>query len=234
MNALTLLVRLASGLAMLLPYGVTVAQALPAGQVQPPSTAAAGLQKWIANAEDNRGLPYLILDKQLARIWIFDAGHLLVESSPVLLGSAVGDGSVPGIGTRPLAQIKPHERTTPAGRFLLEAGRNMAGEDIFWLDYDAAVSLHRVRPGKPTDRRLHRLATPTASDNRISYGCVNVPTNVYNRSIHSRFSARGGYAYVLPERLGLHEAFPFVQPLVRRPAAPRTQHAAQGPEWMRR
>lgn len=211
MNPCTLFIRLPLLAAMAVPSAWAATPQADA----PLAAAAAALQKGIQQAADNRGLPYLILDKQQARIWIFDGVHRLVESSPVLLGSAVGDHSVPGIGTRPLAQIRPEERTTPAGRFLLEAGLNLTGEDIFWIDYDAAVSLHRVRPGRPTDQRLRRLATETPSDNRISYGCVNVPTAVYNRSVHPQFSGRGGYAYVLPERQTLAQAFPFLQPMAR-------------------
>lgn len=200
---------------LLFVASVAVPSARAATPSDPLAVHAATLHEGIQRAADNQGLPYLILDKQQARIWIFDATHRLVESSPVLLGSAMGDHSVPGIGTRPLAQIRPDERTTPAGRFLLEAGFNLTGEDIFWIDYDAAVSLHRVRPGRPTDQRLRRLATATPSDNRISYGCVNVPTAVYNRSVHPQFSGRGGYAYVLPERQTLNQVFPFL-PSTRR------------------
>jgi hypothetical protein len=130
----------------------------------------------------------------------------------VLLGSALGDTSAPDIGTRPLSRIAPHERTTPAGRFVLEPGENHKGEDIFWIDYDAAVSLHRVRSAHAGERRLERLATPTEADNRISYGCVNVPTAFYDRELHPRFSRTPGLVYVLPDRQALHEAFPRFTP----------------------
>ena len=38
----------------------------------------------------------------------------------------------------------PEERTTPAGRFVAERGQNLRGEDVVWIDYDAAVLMHRV------------------------------------------------------------------------------------------
>ena len=82
-----------------------------------------------------------------------------------------------------MADIKPSERTTPAGRFEVEPGRNTQGEDIIWVDYDVAVSMHRVRTANKKDRRLERLATPTVSDNRISYGCINVPEQFYNAAL---------------------------------------------------
>ncbi len=117
----------------------------------------------------------------------------------MLLGLAPGDSSVPGIGERDMKDILTHERTTPAGRFIAEPGRNMSGEDIYWIDYDAAVSMHRVRATNPVERRLQRLASPEVADNRISYGCVNVPARFYDQTIGPALKGRRGVIYVLPE-----------------------------------
>lgn len=183
-------------------------QAAPASATQGLSDAANNLLQWIARGADNQGQPFVILDKREARLWVFDGQARLLTDSPVLLGSAVGDTSAPDIGTRPLSRIAPHERTTPAGRFVIEPGENHKGEDILWIDYDAAVSMHRVRSAHAGERRLERLASPTPQDNRISYGCVNVPAAFYDRELRPRFTTARGLAYVLPERLGLAEAFP--------------------------
>lgn len=166
------------------------------------------LRQWIVRDADNQGMPFVILDKRAARLWLFDGEGRFVTDSAVLLGSAVGDTSAPDIGTRPLARIEAHERTTPAGRFVIEPGENLKGEDILWIDYHAAVSMHRVRSAHPGERRLERLASATPRDNRISYGCVNVPVAFYERELRPRFAKRRGLAYVLPEQLGLQEAFP--------------------------
>lgn len=118
----------------------------------------------------------------------------------MLLGAALGDHPVPGIGERPIGQIRPEERTSPAGRFVSEQGLNLTGEDVTWVDYDNAVSLHRVRTGKPSERRRERLATPTPDDNRIWYGCINVPVAFYDRNIRpGPQSRRPAVIYVLPE-----------------------------------
>jgi len=186
--------------------------ALPASGAPGLSGPAHDLLQWIERSANHQGMPFVILDKREARLWVFDAQARLVTDSPVLLGSAEGDTSAPDIGTRPLSRIAPHERTTPAGRFVIEPGRNHKGEDILWIDYDAAVSMHRVRSAHAGERRLERLASPTAQDNRISYGCVNVPTAFYDRELRPRFTAVQGLAYVLPERLALTEAFPGFKP----------------------
>ena len=108
----------------------------------------------------------------------------------MLLGLAHGDDSVPGIGERQMSEIRPEERTTPAGRFVSEPGRNLQGEDIVWIDYDAAVSMHRVRATNPAERRLERLASPGVDDNRISYGCINVPADFYDAHLKPVLGAR--------------------------------------------
>lgn len=154
---------------------------------------------WIRTTGNHQGLPFAIIDKKAAMLHVFEASGRLTGSSPVLLGLALGDDSAPDIGTRKLADIRPAERTTPAGRFVSEPGRNLQGEDIVWIDYDAAVSMHRVRTSNKADRRLQRLATPTAADNRISYGCVNVPAAFYDARIKPVFGLQPAVVYVLPE-----------------------------------
>ena len=212
----------AAGLLVCLALPVLPAVAAPAGapvaessRTQPArslqgATNWRDVSAWIRASGDNGGKPFAIIDKKAATVHIFGAAGDWRASSPVLLGLAVGDESVPGIGERKMADIKPHERTTPAGRFVSEPGVNLQGEDIVWIDYDAAVSMHRVRTSNKADRRLQRLATPTVADNRISYGCVNVPAAFYDRFIKPAFGATPAVVYVLPEThplsdlLGLH------------------------------
>lgn len=148
---------------------------------------------------DNRQLPFAILDKRQAQLTVYDARGQQVAASAVLLGLAHGDQSVPGIGERKMADIRPDERTTPAGRFVTEPGRNLQNEDIVWIDYGAAVSMHRVRAVNPSERRLERLASPSPADNRITYGCVNVPAAFYDAYIAPVFGRSAGVVYVLPE-----------------------------------
>ena len=163
------------------------------------STHARQLVRWIEGTGDNQGLPFAVVDKLAARIHIFSAQARWLGTAPVLLGAARGDQSVPGIGQRPLAQIQPEERTTPSGRFVTEPGRNLRGEDIVWIDYDAAVSLHRVRSVSAAERRLQRLASSDVQEKRISYGCINAPEVFYDQWIAPLFGRSSGVAYVLPD-----------------------------------
>jgi hypothetical protein len=183
----------------------------PTSRLEPAGAAGAPqaeLVRRVVAQGDHGGRSFVVIDKPSARLSVFDATGRLLDSAPVLLGLATGDRSVPGIGERPLADIRREERTTPAGRFVAEPGRNLSGEDIVWVDYDAAVSLHRVRPLDPSERRLQRLASPTPADNRISYGCVNVPVAFYERWVKPAFATPGGVVYVLPEREPMARVFP--------------------------
>jgi len=163
------------------------------------SLDASSIAEKIRAGRDNASSPFAIIDKKRARVYVYDPQGKLLGDSAVLLGKARGDASVPGIGEKRMADIQPHERTTPAGRFVSEPGRNLQGEDIVWLDYDAAVSMHRVRANNKADRRLERLASATAADNRISYGCVNVPAAFYDQFIKPSFGTGKALIYVLPE-----------------------------------
>ena len=177
---------------------------------EPASRDARHIADWVVDSGDNRGLPFVIIDKTDARIFVFDASGRIRGAAPALLGLARGDDAVPGIGGRELSSIRPEERTTPAGRFVAERGISIRGkttEDIVWVDYDSGVSLHRVITGNPRDRRLERLATPTPADNRISFGCINVPAAFYNNVVNPSFTGTSGIVYVLPETRPVRQVF---------------------------
>ena len=191
--------------------GPAQAQADARAALSPP------LLQWVLQTQDNEGAPFIIIDKRQARLWLFKADGAAVGNTPILLGLARGDASVAGIGEREIENIREHERTTPAGRFIAEAARNAGGEDIFWIDYDAAVSMHRVRANNAAEKRLQRLASPTAADNRISYGCINVPALFYDKRIQPLFTAHRGVVYVLPETVPQQALFTPVQRRSGRP-----------------
>jgi hypothetical protein len=171
------------------------------------SNDARRLANWVVSSGDNQQQFFVLVDKKNTRVFVFNADGTLRGATPVLIGAAIGDDSIAGIGSRPIALVEPHERTTPAGRFEGERGRNAGGEDVVWVDYDAAVSMHRVRANEPKERRLERLASPQTDDNRISYGCINVPVNFYEAMLQPSFAASRGVVYVMPEIKALDDIF---------------------------
>lgn len=184
------------------------------GAASPPALAAGGranfggesasqevrqIADWVVDSGDNQGLPFVILDKVMAKVFVFQAKGQLQGATAALIGSAIGDDSVPGIGERKLSSILPAERTTPAGRFVAALDRNLKGKPILWVDYESAISLHPVITSQVAERRAQRLATPTPLDNRISYGCINVSADFFKNVVSAVFAKTNGIVYVLPE-----------------------------------
>ena len=172
-----------------------------------PSAAARRVANWVVASGDNAGLPFVIIDKIGAKVYVFDKNGRLRGASFALLGAARGDDSAPGIGSQKLSTILPAERTTPAGRFVAALGRDFE-HDVLWIDYAEALSLHRVVNGNPGDHRLQRLATASTLDKRISYGCVNVPAQFYDDVVLPAFTGTPGIVYILPEVKTIQEVFP--------------------------
>lgn len=170
------------------------------------STDTRQIADWVTRSRDNAGLPFVIVDKLAARVFVFGADGRLRGDAPALLGSGIGDDSADDIGKRRLAAIPPAERTTPAGRFQASLGRDFV-QDILWVDYAIALSLHRVIDGNPRDRRHARLASPTPDDNRISYGCINVPAIFYDTVVAPAFAGTVGIVYILPETRAIEAVF---------------------------
>jgi len=165
------------------------------------------LADWVVDSANNGKLPFIVIDKVQARIFVFNPGGQLRGAAAVLLGMAVGDDSVPGIGQRKLSSILPNERTTAAGRFVASLDRDINGKELLWVDYDSSLSLHRVVKGQPNERRAERLATPTPLDNRVSFGCINVPVKFYDDVVSPAFTGTDGIVYILPETRSAREVF---------------------------
>lgn len=195
----------------------TFALPSPAAAAEPPvSDAARRVAQWVASSDDNGEFPYMIIDKQAATVFVFDAKGEAIGEAPVLIGIAEGDEATPGVGAKSLAELGPAEKTTPAGRFVAKYGRSVGRQKVLWIDYATSVALHAVVTGNKKERRRERLLSFTAEDNRITFGCINVPTSFYGKHIEPLFEEDGGVVYVLPDSKPLEEVFPrlLVQPFI--------------------
>ena len=154
----------------------------------------------ILSRRDAGGLPFAIVDKGAATLQVYRANGQLVGSTPVLLGQTPGDRSAPGVGERTeRGQLRSDDRTTPAGRFTSEPGRNRAGEAVVWIDYASAFAIHRLRPG-PRANAAHsaspRRTRPNAASRTAAWSCRCCST----RPSSSPCSASGrGVVYVMAE-----------------------------------
>ncbi|MDB5805606.1 MAG: hypothetical protein JWN73_2928 [Betaproteobacteria bacterium] len=162
---------------------------------------------WVADSANAGDSGYVIIDKKNARAYAFDAQSRLQGASPVLLGLARGDDLPSLPGSTPLKQISAEERTTPAGRFVGQHGHDDKGDEVVWVDYASALAMHRVKPVNPGERRFERIDTPGAEDNRISYGCINVPAAFFDEYINPLFAQRHAVVYILPEVKATDQVF---------------------------
>lgn len=181
-----------------------------------PSESAARVAEWVAASGDHGTAPYIIVDKAAAALFLFDRKGQPVGAVPVLIGAMPGDEATPGIGSKRLEEIGPAERTTPAGRYLARFGVAAGRQRVLWVDYATSVAIHPIPPGSAAERRRERLLSPEIVDNRITFGCINVPRAFYARSIAPLFRRKGGYVYVLPDTRSLETVFPrlLVQPFL--------------------
>lgn len=174
-----------------------------------PSAASIRVADWVAQSGDNRSLPYAIIDKVNAALLMFDAKGVQIGAVPVLIGVAAGDDATPGVGSKNLAEIGPSEKTTPAGRFVAKFGLAAGRERILWVDYATSVALHPIpKSASRTERRRERMLSPTPEDNRITFGCINVPLAFYGRVVRPAFQRKGGIVYILPDTKPIETVFP--------------------------
>ena len=171
-----------------------------------PTAEARDMAQWILRTRDAGGLPFLVVDKKAAQLYVFNPDGRMTAATPVLLGAARGDEGVPGAGEHAQSGTLPfEERTTPAGRFLTHPGRNSEGEAVIWFDYEAALAIHRLRPGRAHAIRAARLEKSEPSERRVSLGCVVVPVKFYLGVIEPLLGRRAGVVYVLPETYAARE-----------------------------
>ena len=192
--------------------GIVPAMAQPGDKpelgAQQASDEARVLAGWVMESADHRGLPFAVIDKKQARIYVFEGSGRLSGTAPALLGQAVGDDSAPDVGKHTQAgEVPTPERTTPAGRFISQPGRNLSGEHVVWVDYGAAFAIHRLRPGASLRSREARLASATPQDNRVSLGCVVVAQDFYQSVVQPLLGRSRAVVYVLPETRSVRDIF---------------------------
>jgi hypothetical protein len=148
--------------------------------------------QWAIDSGDHGGLPFVVVDKELARLFAFDAAGRLKASTPVLLGAVRGDA--------------PEVPATPAGRFVIDTWQSSVKGAVVMVNGDVALSLHALPSPVSPGRGMERLASDRVEDKRISDGSLHVTSDFYQQFIEP-LRGQTGVAYVLPEVLPLHGVF---------------------------
>ena len=211
--------------------GIQTAAPLPASvdRLQSASPDVLNVAQWVAASHDNAGLPFLVVDKVNAQVYAFNPAAQLKATAPVLLGTGVGDVVVisPDV---PMSAIPPQKRITPAGRYpsrLVDDPHTK--KQVLLIDGPNLITLHSVAKGTPAQRRAERLASIASDDNRISFGCINVPPDFFTTIVSPDFTPAKGVVYVLPEKTTAGQLFGF-QPALTAPVAQQVQVAVTEPQ----
>lgn len=195
------LARVAVALGWVLPpLWANPAWAEAATRAAPVTDTAGALTRRILASSNHRGLPFAVVDKKAATLFVYLGNGTLAGTTPVLLGRAPGDATPPGVGERTQrGQLLDADRTTAAGRYASEPGRNLTGEAVIWIDHANALAIHRLRPGPAHERRAQRITSPNVQDRRISAGCVVVPVAFYDAVVAPVLGRGRGVVYVMAE-----------------------------------
>ena len=186
-------------------------------RLQSASAEVLDVVQWVGASKDNAGLPFIVVDKANARVYAFNPAAELKATAPVLLGMGVGDQAlVPQ--DAPMSAIPPEKRITPAGRYPSKLVIDNHGKVVLLIDGENLITMHIVVKGTPAQRRAERLASVTTDDNRVSFGCINVPPAFFTTVVDPDFRAAKGLVYILPEKTTAAQLFGF-QPAVTAPPA---------------
>lgn len=150
------------------------------------------IAQWAIDSGDHGGLPFVVVDKELARLFAFDGTGRLKASTPVLLGAARGD--------------TPEVPATPAGRFVVDTWQSSLKGSVVLVNGDVALSLYALPSPSSPGRGLERLASTRVEDKRISDGSLHMAGEFYQQFIEP-LRGHTGVAYVLPEVLPMHGVF---------------------------
>jgi len=142
---------------------------------------------------------FMVADKPNGMMHIFkeDGSHAL--SDPTLYGKDKGDVM------EAVSSLKGGAKITPAGKFTLQSKPSeYAGKQMLVLveskDSTGYIAIHAADTSDVSENRLGRLDTPTAEDNRVSYGCINTKHDTFvDKIVPNIGSLDGGLIFVLPE-----------------------------------
>ena len=150
----------------------------------------------ITQSNDNDGKSFIVANKRSGSITVYNAKGEVAATAPALYGKAVND-QVGTVNTTPAGRYELRQDTPADSKYggnvqsLVGATYKVKGEP----NTSYQVAIHRVINQKGQNRK-GRLQSKTASDNRISLGCINVPEQFYNTHLDGNFD---GVIYVLPE-----------------------------------
>jgi len=178
---------------------IEVTQAVPAAAKAQMSPTAQSVYEAMAPVAMKSGKWFMVADKPNGMLHIFkeDGSHAL--SDPTLYGKDTGDVM------EAVSSLKGGAKITPAGKFTLKARPSTyaGGQELILVeskDYTGYIAIHAADTSDASENRLGRLDTPTAADNRVSYGCINTKHDTFINEIAPNIAnLDGGMVFVVPD-----------------------------------
>jgi len=179
---------------------VDIRAEVPAEAREQMSPLAQMVYENMAPAAKASGKGFGIVDKPNGTSHYFKADGSLIVQGATLTGKDIGDlergNSLTG-----------GAKITPAGKFTLAYTRDSSYAGGYRFDLaetfrpgEGVIAIHAVYVGDPKENRLGRLLSPTGTDNRISYGCINTTNEMFvNKLMPNSSELDGGMLLVLPD-----------------------------------
>jgi len=169
----------------------------------PPDSLSAQEQSVSRFAEQNGDRDYLMVDKTLGKILLFENGKPMF-SGAALTGQSTADRLPKYELTEKMARLDAVEtKVTPAGRFTVTRGYDPDYGPLFDVNQikgkDWGIAIHKVYLGIPSEHRDLRLVSPNEADKHITFGCINVAPETVQLLLRELPADRPTVLYVLPE-----------------------------------
>lgn len=173
---------------------------------------------YIQQVADNRmranpNKPIAIVDKQMGLTYVIDANGVLAGKSASLTGKTKGDvRSEAAKKTANVESIAEKDKVTEAGMFDASVKNVPHYGNVITLQIfdNYSIAMHPTYLGAPAEQRQARLESATPEDNRISFGCINVP-NEFMQNVVFKAIPKGVKSFpivVIPESKSIQEFFP--------------------------
>jgi len=176
---------------------VNIKAEVPAAAREKMSPLAQMVYENMAPTAKASGKGFGIVDKVNGAIHFFNNDGSLLVQGPALMGKDAGDV----LGK---SSLEGGPKITPAGRFTLEVSKDDFYGTSFNLletfDSTGYVAIHPVYLGNLKENRLGRLQSPEATDNRVSYGCINTTKEMFvDKLAPNADSLNGGMLLIMPD-----------------------------------
>jgi L,D-transpeptidase catalytic domain len=168
----------------------------------PPGTLSAQEQSVGEIAEQNGDRQFLMVDKGLGKIVLFE------DDKPVYIGNALtGESTADRLPPKEIAEKFDNlnaleDKVTPAGRFTVTRGYDPAYGPLFDVreikGKDWSIAIHQVYLGIPSEHRDIRLQSPREDDKNITFGCINVSRETIQLLLRELPKEGPTALYVLP------------------------------------